>query len=42
VVSLDDDDPDSPGRQSRRTVNLAQLIDHARAALLAEQPGGGK
>lgn len=39
VVSLDDD-PESPGRQARRTVTLAQLVDRARAALLAEQPGG--
>ena len=33
LVSLDDDDPSSPGRQGRRTVTLAAIIDRARTAL---------
>jgi len=35
LISLDDDDPRSPGRQDRRTVSLTQIINRARAA--AEQ-----
>jgi hypothetical protein len=33
VVSLDDDDPESPGRQERRTVTLTQIVGRARAAI---------
>lgn len=41
LVSLDDDNPDSPGRQERRTVTLSQIIDRARVALAGpgEHPG---
>lgn len=44
LVSLDDDNPDSPGRQERRTVTLSQIIDRARVALAGsgEQPGEGE
>jgi hypothetical protein len=38
LVSLDDDDSDSPGRCDRRTVTLTQIIDRARNAL----QGGAK
>jgi hypothetical protein len=33
LVSLDDDDPDSPGRVERRTVTLNQIIGKARDVL---------
>lgn len=33
LVSLDDDDPASPGRKDRQTVTLTQIINRARAAL---------
>lgn len=33
VVSLDDDDPNSPGRLERKTVNLTQIINRAKEAL---------
>lgn len=33
VVSLDDDDPQSQGRQDRRTVTLQQITERARQAL---------
>ncbi len=33
LVTLDDDDPESPGRQERRTVTLTQIINRARRAL---------
>ena len=36
IVSLDDDDPDSPGRQDRKTVTLSNIIDRAKAALNGE------
>jgi len=32
IVSLDDDDPESPGRQARKTVTLSNIIDRARKA----------
>ena len=37
LVLLDDDDPESPGRQDRRTVTLTAIIDRARAALDGER-----
>lgn len=33
IVSLDDDDPDSPGRKDRQTVNLTKIINRAKEAL---------
>lgn len=33
LVSLDDDDPESPGRVARRTVTLTAIIERARKAL---------
>ena len=33
LVSLDDDTPESPGRQARRTVTLTIIIERARRAL---------
>lgn len=33
LVSLDNDDPNSPGRKDRQTVNLNQIIQKAKDAL---------
>lgn len=38
LVSLDDDDPESPGRVDRRTVTLTRIVDRARAALDPQEP----
>lgn len=31
IISLDDDDPESPGRKERQTITLTKIIDKARA-----------
>jgi hypothetical protein len=36
IVSLDDDDPESPGRIDRKTVTLTQIINRAKEALYDE------
>lgn len=33
IISMDDDDPESPGRIGRRSVTLDAIIEKARAAL---------
>jgi len=33
IVSLDDDDPNSPGRRDRQVVTLTKIINRAREAL---------
>lgn len=33
IVSMDDDDPNSPGRKDRQTVTLTQIINRAKEAL---------
>lgn len=33
LVSLDDDDPNSPGRKDRQTVTLTQIVNRAKEAL---------
>jgi len=39
LVAMDDDDPESIGRQDRRTVTLTAIIDRALAALDGERRG---
>lgn len=36
LVTLDDDDPESPGRKDRQTVTLTQIINKAKIALATE------
>lgn len=33
LVSLDDDDPNSPGRQDRKTITLNKIISRAKESL---------
>lgn len=33
IVSLDDDDPNSPGRKERQTITLTKIINRAKQAL---------
>lgn len=33
LISLDDDDPNSPGRKDRQTVTLTKIINKAKEAL---------
>lgn len=33
IVSLDDDDPDSPGRKERQTITLTKIVERAKEAL---------
>lgn len=33
LVSLDDDDPNSPGRRDRQAITLTQIIEKAKVAL---------